>query len=243
MKTQINSSELNSNHPLAQPSKFRYLPLVILGLLLLNLFSSCNNSRLLNLAIKHKPYIYIQTPEGKTIQGQPVEPWQREETVIAHFTETWLKTAFSWQNTPEKGAYVNEQGVDFPNQFHAASIAIKPGYREAFLSITAQKYQKKFPFSKYISGQYQSYVRVFEQPIIIPVKGEQGVWDVKIVATRTHAAARSILGHEIFNRIIRVRAIKPSDEQYLWGQEETYLGKLLHNLQKQGLQIIEITEF
>lgn len=237
------NTEFEQGHPLSQPSKFRYLPLVVLVLLLLNLLATCNNARTSRLAAKHQPLIYVQNPDGTTIQAKPVEPLYRSEAVIAKFAEDWLKLAYSWKAPPEAGkAFVNERGLDFPYQFHGASLAIEPGYREAYMDLMAQKYQKQFPLANYIAGQQQSYVRTYEQPKVQPV--EKGVWDVSLVATRIHASGDSLLAQEIFNRVIRVRAIVPSSsEQKLWGNRETHLGRLLNEMQRQGLQIVQISEF
>ena len=252
MKTEVKSkspTEFEPNHPLARPSPFRFMPLFILVVLLLNLVNSCNNTRRLNLAIQNKPYIYVQTTDGEIVKAQPVDELHREEVVIANFAENWLKIAFTWQKTGEQSQnYLKERGTNYPYSFYLASLGMKPGAREAFMNATQKKYRKEFLFSKYISGQYQSYVRTFERPIVSPVKNEdgdimKGVWDVKIVATRTHAAGESILGHEVFNRIIRLRAVKPSDELGLWGDGQTNLGKLLNQMQKKGLQVISVTEF
>ena len=250
MKTEIKSPiEFEPNHPLARPSPFRYMPLFILVVLLLNLFNSCNNSRRLNLAIQNKPYIYVQSKDGEIVKAQPVDPLYRDEVVIANFAENWLKIAFTWQKAPDpEKTYVNERGVNYPYSFYLASLAMKPGYREAFMDATKKKYRKEFLFTKYISGEYQSYVRTFEQPIVSKVKDDDGniipgVWDVRIVATRTHAAGEAILGHEVFNKIIRLRAVKPSDELGVWGDGQTSLGKLLNQMQLKGLQVISVTEF
>lgn len=239
--------KLDSNfapgHPLHQQSKFQYLPLFVLVLMLLNLLATCSNTRTLQTAIKNKPYIYVQNPDGTTIQGKPVDPLYRSDAVVRKFAEDWLKVAFSWKLPPEKGKpFVTERGVDFPSQFHAASLAIVPGYREIFMDLTAKKYQREFAFGNYITGQFQSNVQIFEDSKVQQV--EKGVWDVTVVATRTHATGDSILAQEIFNRVVRVRVIKDSSEnQKLWGGRDTHLGKLLNEMQLQGLQFTQINEF
>ena len=150
---------------------------------------------------------------------------------------------YTWKVSPEKGKpFVTERSVDFPYQFYKASLAIAPGYREAYMNLTAQKYQREFPFGNYITGQRQSYVRIYDASKVRLV--EKGVWDVTIVATRIHASGDSILAQEIFNRVIRVRAIAPaSNERLLWGERDTHLGRLLNQMQYQGLQIVQIDEF
>lgn len=249
MRTKLrpeSNSAIEQGHPLFKQSKFRYLPLIILSVLLLNLLVTCNSYRRLQVVSENQPYIYVQNPaDGTTVQAKPAEPLYRSDAVITKFTEDWLKLAFTWKVPPEKGkAFVNERGIDFPYQFHVASLAILPGYRERYMDMTAQKYQKEFPFANYISGQFQSYVRIYEPGQSKVQLVEKGIWDVTIVATRTHASNMSILAQEIFNRVIRVRAIHPSSsDQKLWGDRDTQLGRLLNEMQRQGLQIIQINEF
>lgn len=192
---------------------------------------------------ENRPYIYVQNPDGTTSQAVPTAPLYRSDAVISKFASDWLKLAYTWKTPPEKGqAFVTERRVDFPYQFHAASQAISPGYREAYMDLTAQKYQKEFTFGNYITGQRQSYVRTYDGAKVQPV--EKGTWDVSIVGTRTHASGDSILAQEIFNRVIRVRAINPSSsDKKLWGDRETHLGKLLNEMQHDGLQIVQISEF
>lgn len=248
MKTEFkpdSNTEFQPDHPLFQPSRFRYLPLVALALLILNLLATCHNSRTTQMAAQHQPYIYVEKTDGTTTEAEPVDPLFRSEAVVAKFTEDWLKLAYTWKIAPEAGKpYVNERGVDFPYPFHQASVAIVPGYREAYMDLTAKKYQQEFLFSNYINGQYQSYVRTYEPrgPKVQTV--EPGVWDVTIVATRDHAINDSIVAHEIFNHVIRLKAIRPPNgDEMLWGNRETHLGKVLMKMQKQGLQVIRVTEF
>ncbi len=236
---------------LDKPSGLRYLPLLIWVVLFLNLVNSCSNSQKLKLAIQNKPYIYVQTLDGEIVKAKPVDSLHREEVVVKKFGENWLKVAYTWQNTPtmpKDDQFVSENAIQYPQSYYLASLAIVPGYREAYMKSTFEKYRKQFPFEKYLRGEYQSYVRIFNEPIIMTVKDEQGkiipgMWDVKIVATRTHAQEKSIVAHEVLNRVIRLRAVKPSDDRYLWGDKTSDLGRLLNQMQKQGLQIIEITEF
>ena len=247
----INNQELEANHPLARPSPFRYMPLSILVTLLLILFSSCNNSRLLKQAIQNQAYIYVQTTDGEILKAKPVEPLHREEVILANFAENWLKIAFSWHKVGKTSEnYVKENGVNYPYAFYLASLAMKPGYREAFMELTKKKYRQEFLFSKYISGEYQSYVRTFERPIVEEVKSKDGeiipgYWDIKIAATRTHAAGKAPIAHEIFNKIIRLRAVEPMEEsekiQKIWG--DTELSRLLIEMQKKGLQVVEVTDY
>ncbi|CAA9554840.1 hypothetical protein AVDCRST_MAG81-111 [uncultured Synechococcales cyanobacterium] len=235
--------EFERSNPLFQPSRFRYLPLVVLALLVLNLVATCSNSRASRMAAKNQPYIYVQQPDGTAVEAKPADPLFRTEAVVASFAEDWLKLAFTWKGAPEKGkSFVKERAADFPAQFHAASLAIEPGYREAYMDLVAKKYQREFPFTNYITGQTQSYVRTYEEPKVQRVG--KGVWDITIVATRTHAAGDSVIAQEIFNYVVRVKAVKPSSrDQKLWGDRDTHLGKVLNAMQRQGLQVTQVNEF
>ncbi len=235
--------DFDQGHPLSQQSFFKYVPLGFLLLLILNLFVTCSNSKTSQMAAKNQPYIYIEKPDGTTLRAEPVDPLYRSEPVIEKFAEDWLKLAYTWKILPEKGKpSISERGVEFPYQFYAATLAIEPGYREAYMALTAHKYQREFPFSNYITGQRQSYVRIYDGSKVQQV--DKGVWDVSVVATRTHASGDSILAHEVFNHVIRVSAIKPSGpDKKLWGERDTQLGKLLNDIQLDGLQIIQVNEF
>ena len=235
--------DFERSNPLFQPSRFRYLPLVVLALLVLNLVATCSNSRASRMAAKNEPYIYVQQPDGTAVEAKPADPLFRTDAVVGTFAEDWLKLAFTWKAPPEKGkSFVKERGADFPYQLHAASLAIEPGYREAYMDLVAKMYQREFPFANYITGQQQSYVRTYEDPKVQRVG--KGTWDVMIVATRTHASKDSVLAQEIFNHVIRVRAVKPSSrDQKLWGDRDTHLGKVLNAMQHQGLQVTQVNEF
>lgn len=235
------SKENQSIQLLAKPEKFRYLPLVVISLLIMNLLATCNNSKTAKMAAQNQPYIYVQNSDGTVSEASPVGALDRNEATLAKFAEDWLELAFTWKNSGQKteNAFVPERNINFPEAFHKASLAIEPGYREAYMDVVAKKYDQTFAFNHYISGQNQSYVRIYENPTVKRIK--PGIWDVAIVATRIHANSKSIIAQEIFNHVIRVRAVKPSREP--WREPETPLEDTLNQMQKQGLQIIEINEF
>jgi hypothetical protein len=237
-------SEIDSNHPLSTPERFKHLPLVVIFLLILNLLATCHNSRTSQMGAQNRALIYVQTPQGNVIEASPKDPLYRSDATISLFVEDWVELAYTWKAPPSRGeAFIKERGIDFPYQFHAASFAIEPGYREAYMDSTAREYQEKFPFANYISGRHQSIVRIFEDPKIVPVS--KGVWDVQVVATRTHVEGKSIFAHEIFNRVIRVRAVKPNSnkDKKRFQQGDTYAGTMMEAMQRQGLQIVEIVKF
>ena len=95
-------------------------------------------------------------------------------------------------------------------------------------------------YEQYLSGKNQSYVRVFEQPIVEQV--EPGVWDVTVIATRTHARGNAIMAQENFNHVLRLKAIDPGNQR-LGHFEHTTLEKLFNQMQNLGLQIIKINQY
>lgn len=247
LKESLNSAEpqSSSSHPLFNRSRFKYLPLTVLLLLVANLLGMCHSSFSARQAAKDEPYVYVQLPDGEVVQAQPKGHLYRSEETLQQFAQNWLTLGFSWKLDPAPEAnpenMVTERNINFPKPFHAASVAIIPGLRESYMDSTAQKYRETFPFEKYISGEQQSYLRFFEEPKVHKIK--DGVWDITVIATRTHASGNAIIAHEIFNHVLRVQAIKPTASQgELWAEMDTPLGKLLNATQRQGLQIIEINE-
>jgi len=237
------NTDFQQSHPLHQRSILNYLPLAVITLLILNLLATCTNTSTLRSAISNRSKIYVQSVDGTTLEAQLVDPLHRSDATIRNFAEDWLKLAYTWKaSTEEATNFVKERGIAFPREFHVASIALEPAYREAFMDRQTQKYQKEFAFGNYITGRSQAYVRVFEPGRSKVQLVEKGVWDVTIVATRTHAIDNSIFAQETLNRIIRVKAISPEINQKLW-EQETYLGKVMNEMQQQGLQIVQVSEF
>ena len=228
-----------TNHPLASRSRFEWMPLAIIGTLLINCFLTFQLLGLNKSAVTSRPYIYVQKVDGTADQAEPVDELHRSNAVLKAYAQDWLKLAYTWRlNNPR--AYVSERGVKYPLPLHTASLALVPGYRETYLTSTNQKYRQQFSFDSYLSGKHQSYVRVFEQPIVEQV--EPGVWDVTVIATRTHARGNSIIAQENFNHVLRLRAIDPGNSR-LGERQNTTLEKLLNKMQNQGLQIIKISQY
>ena len=238
----VSKRRFSFKHPLLQESILRYIPYLVIILLAFIIGTNLYNAWQIGQAIKLKPYMYVQMSSGETLKAQPVENIQRTDQTLINFAQNWLTLAFSWKNTQDnKSSGVTERGTAFPKQFHTASLAIQPGYREAYMDLVADTYKEQYQLKKYISGENQSYIRFFETPQVVPVK--KGVWDIYVVATRTHAKDESVLAHEIFNRKIRLNAVKPSDTDGHRDGTETSLEKKINDMQKQGLQIVEINEF
>ncbi|GFE72157.1 hypothetical protein [Chroococcus sp. FPU101] len=236
------TSKIEEGHPLFSPSRFKYVPLVVISLLLLNLLATCQSNRASHRALMNRPYIYVQQTDGTAIKVSPADSLYRSDETLIDFASNWLKLAYTWKLKNEPGKEANERGRNFPYPFHLASLAIALGYREAYMDLIANTYQKEFPLSRYITGEEQCYVRIFETPQIEKIK--PGLWNVTIVATRTHARGNSIFAHEVFNHVIQLRAVEPTtDESKLWGNRDTELGKQLAAMQYQGLQIVEIGKF
>lgn len=232
-----------SSDLLTQRSRFGWLPLLFLIGISWNLFMTFNlNSRVQKLIID-KP-VYVQRPDGKVSKADPVDPLHREHAVIQKFSQEWLQTAFSWSNNNPDNYEVESQ-IKYPKEFYLASFAIDPEYRKPYMEAVAEKYSRVYKFSDYISGANQSFVRMFDAPMVEPVKGEKNVWDVTIVANRTHTANNSILNSESFNHVIRVKAILPNKEEESESttENETEIQELMRKMQNKGLQIIKISVF
>ena len=87
---------------LAKRDKFRYLPLVVISLLLMNLVATCQNSLTAKMSAQNQPYIYVQQPDGGVIEGNPMGSKERTEATIALFAQDWLKLAFTWKIPTQK---------------------------------------------------------------------------------------------------------------------------------------------
>ncbi|MGB5632912.1 MAG: hypothetical protein WBM86_09065 [Waterburya sp.] len=241
MVTTSNNSQLKSadQHPLTQRSRFGWMPIAVIATLLINCFLTFKLLGLNKLAVTSRPYIYVQKADGTSDRAEPANKLYRSNAVVSAFAEDWLKLAYTWRSS-NPNSYVNEGQVKYPLPLHMASHAIAPGYRETYLIATNHKYKDQFNFELYLSGKYQSYVRVFEQPIVRQV--EPGVWDVTVIATRTHSQGNSVVAQEKFNHEFRLQAIDPGNSR-LGNQHNTTLEKLFKKTQNQGLQIIKISQY
>ncbi len=228
-----------TSHPLAQKSRFEWMPWAIVSLLLINSLLLWRLLGLNKAAVVSRPYIYLQKVDGTTERAEPVDELYRSNAVVKAFAEDWLKLAYTWR-FPNQDSGVTERRVKYPRPLHTASMALAPGYREIYLTSLEQKYSQQFSFEQYLSGKNQSYVRVFEQPIVEQV--EPGVWDVTVIATRTHARGNAIMAQENFNHVLRLKAIDPGNQR-LGHSEHTTLEKLFNQMQNLGLQIIKINQY
>lgn len=233
----INNKQEN---PLAEKSRFQWLPGAIVTIILLNLFSAWQTKGDIRELKRQQPYIYVQQENGDTIKAKPENSLFRNDNVVANFVEDWLTLAYSWDiQDPNLFIIATKERAKLPLPLYAASFAIIPDYRDAYLHSTAIKYQIKFPFGKYIVGDNQSRVRVFEYPIVEKVN--EGTWKVTIVAYRTHSAEDGIIAEEKFNHVITVRAIKPSNERLKF-KNNSFLSQVMSDMQDKGLQIIKIEQ-
>ena len=232
-------SEDKSKHPLEAKTRFGWMPIAIIGTLMFNCFLTFQLLGLNKSAVTSRPYIYMQKANGTTDKAVPVDELYRSEAVLKAYAQDWLKLAYTWRSK-NPDLYVIERQSKYPLPLHTASQAIIPGYRETYLDSTNLKYSERFPLENYISGQHQSYVRVFEQPVVVAV--EPGVWDVTVIATRTHAQGNSTIAQEKFNHVFRIRAIDPGNSRLNTNKDST-LEKLFDQMQNQGLQIINISQY
>ncbi|WP_052056099.1 hypothetical protein [Myxosarcina sp. GI1] len=229
------SSEKIIESPLTQKSRFGWLPLVVILLLGLNLIKTFSNGKAISNLAQNKSNIYVQKLDGEVAVANSVERLARTETVIREYVKEWLILAYTW-NLKEPNLFVSEGRIDYPLPLYWATMAIIPGEREAYLEWVSRRYEERFTFQNYIVGKEQSYVRVFREPVVEKVA--EGVWDVTIIAYRTHARRNEILAQEKFNHLIRVRVIDPETE--ISNAENNPLQKIMGEMQNKGLQIIDI---
>lgn len=224
---------------LEQRSRFDWLPFVILLILLLILFFSWQTTTKIDRIENNQPYIYLQKTNGTVDKGVSANNLERSDATVKAFVEDWLTLAYTWV-LDDPNLFVRAEEENYPLPLYVASFALKPIYREAYLNSIAKKYQNKFPFQSYIAGKQQSKVLIFEEPIIKPI--EAGIWEVAVIAYRTHSVGTEVIAQEKFNHVITVRAIKPSNKR-LKSQKDSLLGEMMSDMQDRGLQIIQITQF
>ena len=235
----IPSLENKGTEPLTQRSRFGWMPILFLVIVFCNLFINFMGLSRMKKIAQNQPYIYMQKVDGTVEKGSPVEEFWRSEAVVANFVEDWLTLAYSWNlNDPKQ--FVREKQSNYPLPLYVASMAIEPVYREAYLESISEKYKNRFPFQVYISGKNQSYIRVFEEPIVEEI--EPGTWEVAIYAYRTHMEGNANIAHEKFNHLIRVRAVRPSNER-LASEKDTFAREIMNQMQNKGLQIIQVSQY
>lgn len=225
--------------PLTQRSRFGWMPIFVITTLLFNCYLTFKLLGLNKSAVASRPYIYVQKTDGTVELAEPVDELYRSEAVLQAYAEDWLKLAYTWSSS-NPNSYVSERQVKYPLPLYMASQAIVPGYREAYLGSVSHKYSQQFTFDLYLTGKHQSYVRVFNKPVVEQV--EPGVWDVTVIATRTHSQGKSIVAQEKFNHKFRLKAIYPGNSR-LGNRQQTILQKLFNKTQNQGLQIIQISQY
>lgn len=223
---------------LTQRSRFGWMPIVISGAILLNLFLTLRlmgSNRQLAAA---QPYVYIQMTDGTVEKARPANNLYRSNETIKNFIRDWLELAYTWEIGNNK-LFVRENGTDYPVPFYAASFAVEPGYREAYIATVAKRYRDVFPFRHYISGKNKSFIAIYDEPIIIDL-GE-GRWRVTVIAHRNHKTSDGMV-HEEFNHIFELKAIAPANMR-LVGKKDSELRNIMRNMQNQGLQITKIEQF
>ena len=201
---------------LEKPSLMRYAPVALMGLLLANLFVSCSGWLTAGKLIRDRPYIYVHNAEeGTAVKAKAVDHLHREPAIVTKFAKDWLTLAYTWQLKGLKTASVRESGYEFPAPFHAASLALMPGFREGYLPQQLAKYAKDdLNMSRYLSGSQESYIKFHQEPILEEIK--PGLWNVSIISTRVHAQGSAVFANEVFNFSLKLQAVPPSKDQ-LWG--------------------------
>jgi hypothetical protein len=234
--------ELQSQFQKVSTPRFQPIPIAVVVLLILNFFVACGANRAANQARESQPYIYVYGPDGSAQRARPQSDLARPESVIKSYAERFIQVGFTWNTKViDKGEEngFNVEGVMIPTPLYYASFGIQPGFRESYLKGYAQKSTNTYSLSDYVNGSKEVDVKVFGEPKVQKVA--DGVWDVTVIATRIHHSNRQVFANEIFNHVLRLQAIKPAVNP--WGERQSFVGKLVNEMQHQGLQIIQITPF
>ena len=237
-----NFKKLKADFLTTKQPRFQAVPLLVVVLLALNFFASCSARNAALQARKMQPYIYVHNPDGSAIQSEPQPALYRPEATIKSFAENFIRVGFTWTpeslNEDQQSSYP-ERGVQIPTSLYYSSFALQPGFREEYLQEYIKRYSNNFNLVDYLNGSKGVDVKIFGEPRVQQVA--EGVWDVTVVATRIHHSNNEPFANEVFNHVLRVQAIKPSEN--IWGERSSFIGGLVHDMQKQGLQIIQITQF
>lgn len=190
-----------------------------------------------NRSLATRETIYVQTPDGFTIEAQEFDQEYREAEVIQQTVATWMQLTFEWDNSvPGNPDLVDEgfqvAGVTVPTKTYLASYLMEEGFRTAFL----QQLSELIPDDVY-SGSRRSVVRFFS--VSNPRQIAEGRWEVDVVSSRIERV-NNVEDAEIeFNRTITVQAAPPVDlalgeaEPLAWRQR-------VYELAQNGLVITDI---
>lgn len=233
-------------HPLPEPFRGNhFLPLFLLtnfGLSLLGLFLMGVLLLFTLGSAGRDRYAYIQLVDGQVVAGRGVGETMRTEATLHHFVQNWLLLSHNWPGTlangqPDIGEVHGGRRV--PTPLMAGSWALLPGFREAYLDATIQKYGQRgqFRLENYLRQEGAVVLRILHQSRPQPVK--PGVWDVKVVASRLHFRGEEHVANESFNQTLRVMAVTPI--RHPLADNASPLEQQIYALQQQGLAISQIT--
>ncbi|MEM9007109.1 MAG: hypothetical protein AAGE59_26715 [Cyanobacteria bacterium P01_F01_bin.86] len=190
-----------------------------------------------NRALATRGKIYVQTPDGFTIQAQEFNQDHREAKVIKQTVATWIQLTFEWDNTvPGNPELLDEGfevgGVTVPTKAYLASYLMEDGFRTSFL----QQLAALIPSDVY-SGSRKSVVRFFS--VSNPRQIATGRWEVDVVSTRIERVNNVEDKEVAFNRTITVQAIPAinlaleDDDPLAWRQR-------VYELAQNGLIITDV---
>ena len=193
----IFTTEKQVEHPLTQKSRFGWMPILFMAIVVINLILTLGVLGRIKSIETNSSDIYVQKSDGSVETAEPKSQLHREEEVIKTFVREWLILAYTW-NTTDPKLFVRENSINYPLALYSASMALHPEYRQAYLTSVSRKYSQRFSFQNYIAGKDQSYVRVFREPVVEKI--EEGLWEVTIIAYRTHSSDGSIVN---LKRVLR----------------------------------------
>ena len=243
-------SSLYSRLATHQTSQNRWIPLTVIGLLLVNILAQCSVKSEISKVQRQEKYAFLQKVDGTTERIEQVDSLDRSVPNLKKFAYDWTKTCFTWtgvvEGQPDKG--VDERARKYPTNFYNCGAAISPDLRQIYMSGFYDQYEDHPVFKDQLSlktfiginvRSEKREVQIYVQPLE-PEKVGLGRWSIPVVATREFRKNGEPYAVEKFNQTLELKAIPP----YLppWSKDQTAFGKLLDDWQLQGLQIVKVTK-
>lgn len=232
-----------------QSSQNRWIPLTIIGLLVMNILAQCGVRSQIESVQRQEKYAFLQKADGTTERIEQINAPERSVPILKKFAYDWTKTCFTWTGNVDgqADAGVDQFGRKYPTKFFNCSVAIAPDFKQTYMQGLYDLYddhpvfKEQLSMRTFVGSNIQAEkreVQVYVEPLE-PEEVETGVWDIPVVATREFRKGGETFAVEKFNQTLRLKAIPP----YLspWSQDQTDFGKLLDEWQLQGLQIVKIT--
>ncbi len=189
-----------------------------------------------NRALAKREKIYVQTPDGFTVEAKEFEALHRESEIIKRTISVWIQLTFEWDNDiPDsdlKDEGIELYGTTVPTKAYLGSILMADGFRREFLKTLGNQV---IPRSVY-SGRLKSFVRFYS--ISNPRLINEGRWEVDVVSTRFELLDGIEQKEVNFNRTFTVQAILPVEPAF--DNEPDPFKRKAYELLNNGLIITDI---